>query len=83
MSLAKNRWFRRIGFAVVAIAALGTGAVMSSPAQAFEHRDRAPVATSWHRDRAHSVTSWHRASHFPRFFYGFGHHWHPRHHYSR
>ena len=65
MSLTQNHWFRRVGFATIAALGLGASAMMASPAQAHEYGHRVPV-----------VTSVQHASFFPRFFFGFGHHWH-------
>lgn len=64
MSLTKNRWFRRTGFAVIATLGLAVSALSSAPAEAHEFGYRAPM------------TSHHRAAHFPRVFFGFGHHRH-------
>ena len=74
MSLVKNSsWFRRIGFAAVAALSLGTAAIASRPAQAHDYG----------RARGPAVASIHRVSHFPQFFFGFGHRWHPVYHHWR
>lgn len=72
MSLTNNRWFRRIGFAAVAVLTLGTTAIATSPAQAHEFQHRGPAASAFHR-----------TSHYPRYFFGFGHRWHPVYHHWR
>ncbi|HWB48491.1 MAG TPA: hypothetical protein VG651_05235 [Stellaceae bacterium] len=65
MSLTENRWFRRLGFAAVAVLGLTGSVMLTSPAQAH--------------DVAHRPAVVHHTAFFPRIFFGLGHGHHAHH----